>query len=123
MKIVISATGRGLDSNIHPTFGRCSFFLVLDTKTKEVKALMNTTKDSPDKVGATAGQIVANEGIETVITADIGPLAFEVFERYGIKMFQAKGKINDAILQLKEGKLLEIKKATGPRFQGLEKEK
>jgi len=123
MKIVISATGRDIESNIHATFGRCSFFLVLDTKTKDVKALMNTTKDRPDKIGVTAGQIVADQGIDAVITAEIGPLAFEAFEKYGIKVYQAVGKINDAILQLEEGKLPEITKATGPRFQGLEKEK
>ena len=123
MKIVISATGRDIESNIHATFGRCSFFLVLDTKTKDVKALMNTTKDRPDKIGVTAGQIVADQGIDAVITAEIGPLAFEAFEKYGIKVYQAEGKINDAILQLEEGKLPEITKATVSRFQGLEKEK
>ena len=47
---------------------------------------------------------------DAVITTDIGPLAFEVFERYGIKIFQAKGKINDALLQLEEGKLSEVTK-------------
>ena len=123
MKIVISATGRDIESNIHATFGRCSFFLVLDTKTKDVKALMNTTKDRPDKIGVTAGQIVADQGIDAVITAEIGPLAFEVFEKYGIKVYRAVGKINDAIQQLEEGKLPEITKATVSRFHGLEKEK
>ena len=30
MKIAISATGRGLDSNIDAKFERCSFFSILD---------------------------------------------------------------------------------------------
>lgn len=123
MKIVISATGRDIESNIDATFGRCTFFLIVDTKTKDVKALPNTARDHPDKVGVFAGQIVANEGIDAVITSDVGPLAFETLEQYGIKMYQAKGKINDAIRQLEEGKLSEITKSTGPRYMGLEKEK
>jgi predicted Fe-Mo cluster-binding NifX family protein len=121
MKIVISSTGRDIESNIDATFGRCSFYLVLDTKTKDVKALMNTAKDRPDIVGATAGQIVANEGIDAVITIDIGPKAFEAFKKYGIKMYRAEGKINDAVQQLEEGKLSEITKPTGPMYMGLKK--
>ena len=121
MKIVISATGKNIESKIDVTFGRCSFFLILDTKTNDVKALMNTTKDRPDKLGATAGQIVADQGIDAVITAEIGPLAFEVFEKYGIKIYRAEGKINDAVQQLEEGKLPEITKATGPMYMGLKK--
>ena len=121
MKIVISATGRDVESNIDATFGRCSFFLVLDTKTKDVKVLMNTTKDIPDKIGVTAGEIVANQGIDAVITTDIGPKAFEAFGKYGNKMYRAEGKINDAVQQLEEGKLSEITAPTGPMYMGLKK--
>ncbi|MFX1508540.1 MAG: NifB/NifX family molybdenum-iron cluster-binding protein [Promethearchaeota archaeon] len=121
MKIVISATGRDIESNIDATFGRCSFFLVLDTKTKDVKALINTTKDIPDKIGVTAGEIVANQGIDAVITADIGPKAFEAFKKYGIKIYQGEGKINDVVHQLEEGMLSEITKPTGPMYMGLKK--
>ena len=30
MKIAISATGKGLDSNVYTKFERCHFFLILD---------------------------------------------------------------------------------------------
>lgn len=112
MKIVISATGMNAESDIDATFHRCSFFLIIDTKTNSLKTLENTTRDRPSEIGATVGQIVANEGIDTVLTTNIGPRAFEIFGRYGIKIYQAKGKVNDAIQQLKEGKLSEITKAT-----------
>ena len=112
MKIVISSTGRNLESNIDATFHRCPFFLIIDTKTNSLKSLENTTRDQPSEIGATVGQIVANEGIDTVIATNIGPRAFEIFERYGIKIYQAKGKVNDAIKQLEKGKLSEITKAT-----------
>ena len=112
MKIVISATGRDTESDIDTTFHRCPFFLVFDTKTNLLRTLENTTRDRPSEIGATVGQIVANEGIDTVITSNIGPRAFEIFEGYGIKIYQAKGKVNDAIQQLENGKLSEITKAT-----------
>ena len=117
MKICISSTGKTIEeSDIDTTVHRCAFFLILDKKTNSQKTLLNTIRDRPSEIGAMVGQIVANEGIDAVITIDIGPRAFEIFERYGIKIYQAKGKIKDAIKQFEEGKLKEITKATVARF-------
>ncbi len=112
MKIVISANGRTTDSNIDTTFHRSHFFLIIDTKTNSQKTLENITREQPSEIGATVGQIVANEGVDTVLTDNIGPRAFEIFEQYGIKIYKAKGKVIDAIQQLEKGKLSEITKAT-----------
>ena len=98
MKICISSTGNTIEySNIDTTIHRCTFFLIVDTKTNSQKAIYNTIRESPSEIGAMVGQIVANEGIDAVITTDIGPRAFEIFKRYGIKVYQAKGKITVAI--------------------------
>lgn len=123
MKIIISADGRNLDSNIDATFHRCSFFLISDIEKNTLIALENTTKDRPGEIGATVGQIVSNEGIDAVLTADIGPKAFEVFERYGIKVYHGEGIIEDAIQQFKEGGLPEITKAAILRYTGLKQRK
>ena len=123
MKIMISATGKDLESSIDATFGRCHFFLIVDTKTKEVKAIANKVRDRSSGAGITATNIVANEGIDAVITTDIGPPSFEILERDGIKIYQAKGKINDAIQQLAEGKLPEITKPTVQKYTGLKRKK
>ena len=123
MKIVISSTGRNIESNIDAKFGRAPFFLIMDTTTKEVKVIENKARDRPSGVGITAVNTVEKEGIDAVITADIGPLAFETFEQSGVKIYKAEGKINDAIRLFEEGKLSEITKATGPKYMGLKKKK
>ena len=123
MKLVISSTGRGLDSNIEATFHICSFFLILDIEKNTLRALENTTKDRPGEIGATVGQIVSDKGIDAVITADIGPKAFDVFERYGIKVYHGEGIIEEAIRQFKEGRLPEITKAAVLRYTGLKQRK
>ena len=112
MKIVISATGKDNESNIDETFHRCPFFLIIDTKTNSQKALINTAKDSRREIGAMVGQIVANKGIDAVITINIGPRAFDIFETYGIKIYKAEGKIKNAIQQYTKEKLSEITKPT-----------
>lgn len=123
MKIVISSTGRDTESNIDATFGRAPFFLIMDTTTKEVKVIENTARDRPNGVGITAVNTVEKERIDAVITADIGPLAFEIFEQGGVKIYKAEGKINDAIRLFEEGKLSEISKATVPKYTGLKRKK
>ncbi len=119
MRIVISATGRDTESNIDTTFGRAPFFLIVDTKIKEMKVIKNKARDRRNKVGITAAKIVEREGINDVITTDIGPLTFKTFKKSGVKVYKAEGKINDAIHLYEEGKLSEIKKATRPKYGGL----
>ena len=116
MKIALSATGKGLDSNVYTKFERCHFFLILDIEKNSLVSIENKTKDRPHEIGGTIGKLIANEGIDTVITTDIGPSAFEIFERYGIKIYQAEGILEDAIQLLKEGKLAEVTKPTVPRY-------
>ena len=123
MKIVISATGRDKESNIDATFGRAPFFLIVDTKTKEETVIENKSRDRSSGVGITVGNIVAGEKIDAAITNDIGPFAFEIVERCGVKVYQAKGRVKDAIQLLEEGKLSEITKATVPKYSGLKRGK
>jgi len=119
MKIAISATGKDLENDIDTRFGRCRFFLIVDTKTKEVKAMVNKVRDRPSGVGITAGNIVENEGIDAMITTDIGPKAFEIFDRGGIKMYRAEGKMKDAVRHFEEGKLPEITEPIAPKYAGV----
>ena len=116
MKIAISATGKDLDSSIDIKFERCSFFLILDVEKNTLLPVENKTKDRPHEIGGTVGQLVANQGIDSAIASDIGPSTFEMFKRYGIKIYQAKGIVEDAIQLLKDGKLSELTKPTVPRY-------
>jgi predicted Fe-Mo cluster-binding NifX family protein len=126
MKIAISADGRNIEENKVVTFCGCSFFLIVDTKANLVAEEENLNKGLPSEVGATAGQIVSNagsEGVDAVIVSDIGPQALEIFDRYGIKVYQGEGKINEAVLKLEKGKLPEITKATLQRYMKSKEEK
>jgi len=116
MKIAISATGNGLDSNIDLKFERCNFFLIIDTVKNLLLSIENKTKDRPREIGGIVGQLIVSYGIDAVIASDIGPSAFDIFKRYGIKVYWAKGLVDEAVRQLKEGNLEEITKATVKRI-------
>lgn len=95
----------------------------MDTKIKEVKVIEKKVRDRQNGVGITAVNTVEKEGIDAVITTDIGPFAFEIFEQGGVRIYKEDGKINDAIRLFEEGKLSEITKATKPRYTGLKQKK
>ena len=122
MKIAISSTKKNLESEIDAKFGRCPYFLIAKIDGKEiksVKAIENTAAGQMGGAGITAAEIVANEKVSAVITVNLGPRAFSVFERFGIKVYQGQGKAKDAILKFIKGELAEIKNSTGPMHTGL----
>ncbi len=123
MTIAISATGRGLESSIDIKFERCHFFLILDIEKNSLFAFENKKKDQPHEIGSTIGPLIVKEGIDTVITSDIGPSAFKIFKQNRIKVYHARGKVFDAIRLLKNGELSELTKATVPRYSDWKKKK
>ena len=122
MKIAISSTGETLESQVDARFGRCPYFLIAEIENKEiknVKTIENTAVAQMGGAGISAAEIVANEKVEVVVTANVGPRAFSVFGQFGIKIYQGQGKVKDVVQEFIDGKLKEISDATGPQHVGL----
>jgi len=122
MKVAISSIGKNLESEVDARFGRCNYFLIVnieDKKIKSVKVINNTAVSQIGGAGISAAEIVANEEVNAVITANLGPRAFSVFNQFGIKIYQGQGKIKDVVQKFIEGKLIQITDSTGPQHMGL----
>ncbi len=124
MKIAISSIGKTLESEVDTRFGRCSYFLIVEVdknskKIKGFKAIENTAKAQMGGAGITAGEMVANQKVDAVITINTGPRAFSVFEQLGIKVYRGEGKVKEVIQEFLDGKLEELTNATGPQHIGL----
>ncbi len=123
MIIAISATGKNVDDKIFTKFERCDFFSIWNLEKNTLLPITNKAKDRPREIGSQVGHLISKVGIDTIITTDIGPSAFEIFKRYGIKIYQAEGIIEDAVRLLKDGKLSELTKPTVPRYSEWKKKK
>jgi len=122
MKIVISSIGKTLESDVDERFGRCNYFLIVEVEDKKVKGtnvIENTAKAQAGGAGITAGEIVANEKPDAVISTNLGPRAFSVFKQIGIKIYKGQGKIKDVVRDFIDDKLEELTNATGPQHIGL----
>ena len=104
MKIAISATAPHLDADLDPRFGRCSYFLVVDTESMEFEAIENPAMTAPGGAGIQAAQAVVNEGVEAVVTGDCGPNAYQVLSTAGIPVYAGtSGKVRDVVEAFKRG--------------------
>ncbi len=116
MKIAVSATHRSLEADVDPRFGRCMCFVIVETEGNEIKdheEISNEAIQASRGAGVQAAQIVANEGVEVVITGNIGPNAFNVLSQAGIKIITGvSGKISEVVKRYLKGELKEITKPT-----------
>ncbi len=115
MKICISSSGNNLESPLDPRFGRCLYFIFVDTENDDFKAVSNAGVNAMRGAGVQAAQTVINEGVESVITGNVGPNSFGVLNSSGIKIFQASPgmKIKDVLEDFKNNNLKEITQPFG----------
>jgi predicted Fe-Mo cluster-binding NifX family protein len=118
MKIALSITGKDLDSQVDPRFGRCDWFAIVDTDSLSCETIQNPAQASPQGAGIQAAQAVVDKNVEAVITGNIGPNAFQVLSVAGIRAFDAAGlPVRQAVEMFKQDKLAEISNA-GPAHAG-----
>ncbi len=91
MKIAISSSGTTLDTAVDSRFGRCPYFLIVDSETLTFEAQPNAGAGSGGGAGIQAAQFVVQTGAKAVITGNVGPNAYQVLNAAGITIHQMAG--------------------------------
>lgn len=107
MKIAISSSGKDMQSQLDPRFGRASYFIIVDPETMAYAALENKQNiNLPQGAGIQAAKTIVDNKADVLITGHCGPKAFKVLQSVGVKLFiGATGSIADALQQYKNGDL------------------
>ncbi len=106
MKIAVTSTGPALDDTVEARFGRCPYFLVIDTDTLEFEAIENPNISLGGGAGIQSAQLLANKNVSVVLTGNCGPNAFQTFEAAGVKLITGvSGQIRQAVEQYKSNML------------------
>ncbi len=120
MKICITSEGNNLDSNVDPRFGRCRYFIFLDTDTGNFEAVENTGINQSGGAGIQAAQLIISQGVKAVLTGNVGPNAFQGLNAGKIGIYTGiSGSIKDAIALYKTGKLKATLSATASSKSGM----
>lgn len=106
MNIAITAKGKTLDDQVDPRFGRCPYFLVVDTETLQAEAIENPNLALGGGAGIQSAQLMAEYDVKVVLTGNCGPNAYQTLNAAEIEVVVgAGGKIRDAVEQFKSGVL------------------
>jgi predicted Fe-Mo cluster-binding NifX family protein/ferredoxin len=104
MKIAVTSTGPTLDDNVEARFGRCPYFLIIDTDTMQYEAIENPNIALGGGAGIQSAQLMSEKGVTAVLTGNCGPNAFNVFGQAGIQVIVGvNGPVRNAVEQFKKG--------------------
>jgi len=106
MKIAVSAKGKGLDAPVSQVFGRCPVFVLVDTETMSATSFSNEAVARSSGAGIQAAQFIVDQGVQGVITGNVGPNAHRVLDAAGIQIYRAmNGTVREAVQSLVQNAL------------------
>ncbi len=117
MKIILTATSPSIDSKVDSRFGRGAYLIVVDPDKLEWQAHPNPGVGASGGAGTLAVQFAANQHVDSVISGDFGPNAYNALQTAGIAMylFGASTTVKEAIEHFKAGQLHRV---GAPTVQG-----
>ena len=114
MKIAITANTPEFESQLEPRFGRCSYFLIVDTETHEWESLNNPGVEAMGGAGPQAAQFLSDQGVGAVISGEFGPKAFAALLSADIRMYRSQvEEIGSIVDKFQKQELDEVSKPTG----------
>ena len=120
MKTAITATEPALDANLDPRFGRCAYFLIVDTDSLDFEAVENPNVALGGGAGIQSAQLMAAKDVKFVLTGNCGPNAHATLTAAGIGVIPGcSGTVRDAIEQFKAGQFNTASKPTVASHSGM----
>jgi predicted Fe-Mo cluster-binding NifX family protein len=106
MKIAVTAASPSLDATIDPRFGRCPYFLIVETDDMRFEAVANPSLSLGGGAGIQAAQLMAEKGVRHVLTGNCGPNAHQTLSAAGIGVIVGcSGAVRNAITEFAAGRL------------------
>jgi predicted Fe-Mo cluster-binding NifX family protein len=106
MKICVTSQGDDLGAQVDPRFGRCPYFIIVETETSGFEAVQNPNVTGTGGVGVQSGQFMAEKQVKAVLTGNVGPNALRTLQAAGIDIITGiSGTVKEAVEKYKSGGL------------------
>ena len=120
MKICVPSTGEASDSNVDPRFGRCNYFVIIDSETMDSNAFQNPALSATGGAGIQAAQEIVSQNVNVLLTSNIGPNAHQVLSAAGVDVFELKGStVNEAVKMYNSGELTKLSEPNAQSHAGM----
>lgn len=111
MKIVVTAQAEGLEAKTSPLFGRCPVFVVVDSEMGLISSIPNPALNAHGGAGTQAGQLMVTEGVDVILTGNLGPNAGMVLQAAGLPVYRHKnGSVQETLEAYQRDELEQITK-------------
>jgi len=85
MKIAIASQKQDISSNVDERFGRCNYFYIYDTETKNGEFFENPYKEGNQGVGTKIVEFLANKSVNEIFAVEVGDKAKTMLDKLNIK--------------------------------------
>ena len=121
MKVSVTAGASGLDAPMDPRFGRCPFFVIVDTDSMSENSIVNSNVNATSGAGIQAAQEIARQGAAALITGNVGPNAMQTLSaaKIDVYQYQGAGSVREVVEKFKRGELTKIADASVPAHAGM----
>jgi predicted Fe-Mo cluster-binding NifX family protein len=120
MKLAISSSGQDLAARLDPRFGRCRYFLIIETDTMDFEVFDNDNAALGGGAGIQSAQFIAAKGAKTLITGHCGPNAIQTLTAAGVQVYVGQtGTVQDLVDKFKNGQLAPTTEANASAHAGM----
>jgi len=121
MKLAVCAQNEGLEAPVDQRFGRCPYFVILDSESGDLlKSVPNGGVSAAGGAGPQGARQLSQEGVEAVALGHVGPNAAAALKAAGIAVYGGvTGTVRDTWQLFSEGKLPTVGEATVDPHHGL----
>ncbi len=111
MKVAVSAAEPSLESQVDSRFGRCPWYVIVDTEDLSFEAIVNPSGSVGSGAGIQAGRLMSEKSVKYVLTGNCGPNAYRTLNAAGIGVIVGcKGTVAEVTAQFTDGKLETVDK-------------
>ena len=115
MKIAVTSTQASLEAQVDPRFGRCQYFVIVETDDMSFDAFENPNTSLGGGAGIQSGQFVTSKGAHVILTGNCGPNAYQTLSASGIEIIVGvSGTVREAVETYKKGRFSPV---SGPNVQ------
>ena len=119
MKIAVSSSGKDLNAQLDPRFGRCAYFLIVDSEDMSFEVFENKSAMLGGGAGIQSAQFISSQRAEALITGHCGPNAVQTLNAAGIILYTGQsGTIKDLVKGCQKGEMDSSTTANAPLHAG-----
>jgi predicted Fe-Mo cluster-binding NifX family protein len=103
-KIAVTVVEPSLDAEVDPRFGRCPYFILVDSESESFESLKNTNTNQGD-AGIHSAKMIAAKGVKVLLTGKCGSKATDALATAGIQVVSGcSGTARETIAKYKAGR-------------------